>query len=77
MKRNKFNPSVISILMAAVLFCSVMTVFAYKYVAAAEGDLYQTDKTDRTLIKEMYFDQKEIIRLLNELKSDVKGLKSK
>jgi hypothetical protein len=55
------------------LFAFVMNALADKNLAAIP---YATDKTDRTLIKEIALQQEEILRLLREIKSKVDRIKT-
>lgn len=68
-KHKVFIFVVVSILMAG----SALTVRAY---TDSQGDVpFETSKTDRTLIKEIYVQQQDTLKLLKEIKTELDQIK--
>lgn len=59
--------SIIGALLAGMLLMSGFNVIAPKN-GGAQAEQYNTDKTDRTLIKEIHANQQQVLSLLREIK---------
>lgn len=63
----------ISAVLATMILMTSFNAIAYTKSSATGG--FDTDKSERTLIKEIYFNQKQTIALLNEIKSMLQASK--
>jgi len=73
MVKKYFNWPVISAVLVTIVVMGGFNTLAYTQ-GNTEGS-FSTDKTDRTLIKEIYSNQMQEIALLNEIKSMLQASK--